>query len=65
MITFLIIYILGIIATLWIFYHSLGSGEKVTLCDLLIIIMTSILSWIAFIVGIIMVYGDKTIFKKK
>lgn len=61
----LLIYILGIIATLWIFYHSLCNGEKVTLCDLLLIIMVSILSWIAFIAGIIMVYGDTIVFKKK
>ena len=61
----LLIYILGIIATLWIFYRSLGSGEKVTLCDLLSVIMLSILSWIAFIALIIVEYGDKTVFKKK
>lgn len=61
----LLIYILGIIATLWIWYYNLDNGTKITLFDLSFVILISIFSWIAFIVIIIMEYGDKTVFKKK
>ena len=61
----LLIYILGIIVTLWIWYYTLDNGTKITLFDLSFVILISIFSWIAFIVIIIMEYGDKTVFKKK
>ena len=66
MIIFLIIfYILGIIATLWTYYHNLESGYEIPLSELLIIIVSSGFSWLAFIVLIIVIYGDNIIFKKK
>lgn len=61
----LLIYLLGIIVTLWIWYYTLDKGTKITLFDLSFVILISIFSWIAFIVIIIMEYGDKTVFKKK
>ena len=65
MITFLIIYILGIIATLWTCYHSLKSGTEISLSELLVIIIGSLFSWFAFVILIISLYGHKTVFKKK
>lgn len=65
MLLILLIYILGIIVTLRIWYYTLDNGTKVTLFDLSFVILISIFSWIAFIVIIIMEYGDKTVFKKK
>lgn len=65
MITFLIIYILGIIATLWNYYHSLKSGTEISLSELLVIIIVSLFSWFSFVISIIILYGDKTVFKKK
>ena len=65
MIYIFLIYILGIIATLWFLYHMLGSGEKVTLSGLLLGILVSSWSWFTFIIAIMIAYGDKTVFKKK
>lgn len=65
MIIFWIIYISGIIATLWVSYHNMESGEEVSLLDLSFIVILSLFSWVAFIVTILLIYGDKIIFKKK
>lgn len=65
MVTFLIIYILGIIATLWTYYYNLRSGSEISLSELLLIIIGSLFSWIAFVILIISIYGDETVFKKK
>lgn len=65
MTTFLIIYILGIIATLWIYYHNLDSGDEITLAELLFLIIGSLFSWLAFVILILSIYGDDTVFKKK
>jgi uncharacterized membrane protein YqhA len=65
MITFLIIYILGIIATLWTYYHNLDSGYEVSLSELLFTIIGSLFSWVAFIILIIAIYENETVFKKK
>ena len=69
---YLIVYILGVIATMWIWYHDLNSGTKVTLGDLIIAITMCMYSWYAFIIYILIVhrnklitYVNKTIFKKK
>jgi hypothetical protein len=61
----LIIYILGIIATLWAFYYSLKSGEEVDLLGLSFSIASSLFSWVTFIILILVVYGDKIVFTKK
>ena len=65
MIVFLIIYILGIIATLWTYYYSLESREEVPLFVLPFFIMSALFSWITFIILILVIYGDEVVFKKK
>lgn len=59
------IYILGIIATLYVIYHTTDSGTEVTLIELSFIILGSGFSWLAFIIAILLIYGDKTVLKKK
>lgn len=59
------IYILGIIATLYFIYHTKDSGTEVTLIELSFIILASGFSWLAFIIAILVIYGDKTVLKKK
>lgn len=59
------IYILGIIATLYVIYHTTDSGTEVTLSELSFIIIGSGFSWLAFIIAILIIYGDKTVLKKK
>ena len=65
MVTFLIIYILGIIATLWTYYYNLDSGYEVSLSELIYVMIGSLFSWVAFIILIIVINEDKTVFKKK
>lgn len=62
------IYILGIIAyivTLCIGYHELDSGTEITLNELSYNILMGLFSWIAFIAALSIIYGDKTVFRKK
>lgn len=59
------IYILGIIATLYVIYHTTDSGTEFTLIELSFIILASGFSWLAFIIAILLIYGDKTVLKKK
>lgn len=65
MIIFLIVYIIGIIATLWAYYYSLKSGEEVELFQLTFFIFSSLFSWITFVIVIIAIYGDEIVFTKK
>lgn len=65
MVIFWIIYISGIITTLWTYYYNLRSGYEISLSELLFIIIGSLFSWIAFVILIISIYGDDTVFKKK
>ncbi len=65
MIVLLIVYILGIIATLWAYYYSLESGEEIDLLELSFSIASSLFSWVTFIILILVVYGDKIVFTKK
>ena len=65
MIIFLLIYILGIIATLWLWYHNFDSGTEITLSDLSFGILMSVFSWVAVFILIMIIYGDKTVLKKK
>lgn len=65
MIYIFLIYILGIIATLYVIYHTTDSGTEVTLNELSFIILASGFSWLAFIMTILLIYGDKTVLKKK
>lgn len=61
----LLIYILGIIATLWIAYRIIDSGREVTIADLCWVIILSLFSWVAFLMILIIEYKDKVVFKKK
>lgn len=65
MITFLIIYILGIIATLLTYYYNLDSGYEVSLSEIIYVMIGSLFSWIAFAILIISINENKTVFKKK
>lgn len=65
MIMFLIIYILGIIATLLTYYYNLDNGYEISLSELLVVIIGSLFSWFAFMILIIVIYGNDTVFKKK
>lgn len=61
---FLIVYALGIMAALCTFFCSL-SGEEITLYELFLLIVCSLLSWVACIVLIAVVYGNKVVVKVK
>lgn len=64
MIYIFLIYILGIIAALWIWYHDLDRGTEITLSELSFVILMCVFSWVAFIILIMIIYGDKTVLKK-
>lgn len=59
------IYILGIIATLWIAYSIIDSGREVTIAYLGWAIILSLFSWAAFILILLIEYKDYVVFKKK
>ena len=62
------IYILGIIAyllTIWIGYRNLDSGTEITLSDLTLYLILGVFSWIAFVLAILIMNGDKIVLKKK
>lgn len=61
----LIIYLIGVITTAVLLYLSLEKGCKVTVFDLLFGFLLSLCSWIAFIVILLTIYGDKEVFTKK
>jgi len=65
MILFFTIYILGIIASLYLVYHSMEKGEEITLAEVLFFIVASLFSWLAFLIVILARYGDEIVFKKK
>lgn len=65
MILFFTIYILGIIASLYLVYYSMEKGEEVTLAEIMFFIVASLFSWLAFLIVILAEYGDNIVFKKK
>lgn len=65
MILFFTIYILGIIASLYLVYHSMEKGEEASLSEVAFYIIVSLFSWFAFLIEILVEYGDKIVFKKK
>ena len=65
MILFFTIYILGIIASLYLVYHSMEKGEEVTLAEIMFFIVASLFSWLAFLIVILAEYGDNIVFEKK
>ena len=62
---FWIIYILGVIATLFVMYCTLEKGHVVKVAELLWDIVVSSISWIAFFIILVFTYGDREVFKKK
>lgn len=65
MVIFWIIYISGIIVTLLTYYHTLEVGEEVSLLGLFFVLASSLFSWGTFLIIILVVYGDKIVFKKE
>lgn len=57
----LIIYIIGVIVSFVTFLIS--ENSDITLQDLVLMILVSLLSWIAFLVTIFLIYKDKVIIK--
>lgn len=65
MIIFWFIYILGIVVTLWTCYHALKVGDEVPLIVFFSVLICSLFSWVSFCTVILIIYGDKIVFKKK
>ena len=61
---FLLIYEIGIIATLWIDFYKLDSGTETTLLESLFAIIRCASSWLGFIIVIMIIYGDKRYLKR-
>ena len=64
MILFFTIYILGIISSLYLMYHSMEKGDELSLSEFLLCITGSLFSWVAFLIVILARYGDDIVFKK-
>lgn len=65
MILFFTIYISGIIASLYLLYHSMEKGDELSLSEVTFCITGSLFSWLAFLVIMLAKYGDEIVFKKK
>lgn len=65
MILFFIIYILGIIASLYFLYYDMEKGEEASLLEVAFYIVISLFSWFGFLIVVLTKYGDKIVFKKK
>ena len=61
----LIIYLSGVIATAVLYYCTLEKGCKVTVFELFFSLLLSLCSWVAFILMLFIIYGDKEVFTKK
>lgn len=62
---FLIIYLLGVVATMLFLYCSLEHGLRVTIGDIVIALVISGFSWLAFVTGLIIFFADYVVFIKK
>ena len=62
---FLIIYLLGCIATAVQLYRALDEGEKVTVGELITAISICTFSWISFFALLVVMFSDKVVFTKK
>ena len=62
---FWIIYILGVVATVLLFYFTLEKGTKVTVMDIAFILVISIFSLVSFIISLLFIYSDEIVFTKK
>lgn len=61
----LIVYLLGVVAILVLTYCSLEKGYRVTIGDIIKVLICSISSWIGFIVVFFMLFSDYVVFTKK
>lgn len=61
----LIIYLLGIVASLTLMYRSLEKGDRVTVGDIMLALIYSISSWAGFIIVIGMFFSNYVVFTKK
>lgn len=61
----LIIYLLGIIASLTLMYRSLEKGDRVTVGDIILALIYSLSSWVGFIIVIGMFFSNYVVFTKK
>ena len=62
---FLIIYLLGCIATAVQFYCVLDKGYKVTVGELVMAILICAFSWLSFFTALVIIYCGKVVFTKK
>jgi len=62
---FLIIYLIGCIATAVQLYCTLDKGDKVNVGELIVTIIISACSWISFLLFLVIMYCDKVVFTKK
>ena len=66
MITLLIIYLLGCIVTFIFNYnYTLNKWEEITISDIVVFFILSLLSWPSLAIGLFIFYGDKVIIRKK
>jgi hypothetical protein len=64
--TILLIYIIGVIVTLWLWVLELRKQDKIVLGDLLFPLLTSfVASWLCAVWLIGQLYGDVVIYRKK
>ena len=61
----LIIYLLGIVASLTLMYRSLEKGDRVTVGDIILALIYSLSSWVGFIIVIGMFFSNHIVFTKK
>lgn len=61
----LIIYLLGIVASLTLMYRSLEKGDRVTVGDIILALIYSLSSWVGFIIVIGMFFSNYVVFTKK
>lgn len=62
---FLIIYLLGCIASAVLLYRALDEGEKVTVGGLIMAIFICAFSWFSFFVCLVIMFSDNVVFTKK
>lgn len=63
---FIIVYSLGYIFTFIMNWrYGLKRGEEIHLSDLIYSILISLGSWLSFIIGLTVLYGDVVIYKPK
>lgn len=65
MILFWIIYLLGFVSTILLLYCNLEHGLKITIGDIAFALITSMFSWLAFVICIIIFFADYVVFTKK